>query len=108
MAELEPGVVEEVEVEAQARLAPRYHVILLDDDDHSYEYVIEMLAKLFRKSLAEAWNHAVEVDATGRTILLTTSLEHAELKRDQVHSYGADPRIVRSKGSMGCDIEPAD
>ena len=108
MGEIEPGVVEEVEVDVQAQLAPRYHVILLDDNDHSYEYVIEMLAKLFRKSLAEAWDHAVEVDSTGRTILLTTSLEHAELKRDQVHSFGADPRIAHSRGSMGCDLEPAD
>jgi hypothetical protein len=31
------------------------------------------------------------VDTTGRVIVLTTSLEHAELKRDQIHAFGPDP-----------------
>jgi len=26
---------------------PRYHVILWNDDDHSYDYVVEMMQKLF-------------------------------------------------------------
>lgn len=106
MEELAPGTV--VQEETETRLAPRYHVILLDDNDHSYEYVIEMLQKLFRKSVQEAFDHAVEVDSTGRTIVMTTSLEQAEFKRDQIHGYGADPRIPRSAGSMGADIELAD
>ena len=29
------------------RKQPRYHVILWNDDDHSYEYVVEMMQKLF-------------------------------------------------------------
>lgn len=92
---------------AQTRLAPRFHVVLWDDDDHSYEYVIDMVQRLFGKPLADAYGHAKEVDTTGRTILLTTSLEVAELKRDQVCAFGADPRIPRSKGSMSATVEPA-
>ena len=30
------------------------HVVLLDDDDHTYEYVIEMLQKLFACSQAQS------------------------------------------------------
>lgn len=108
MDEREPGTIVEAETDTQSRLAPRYHVILLDDNDHSYEYVIEMLQALFRKSVRRALEHALEVDATGRTIVMTTSLEQAEFKRDQIHGYGADPRIPRSAGSMGADIERAD
>jgi ATP-dependent Clp protease adaptor protein ClpS len=108
VGELEPGTIVHEEVEVRPRLAPRYHVILLDDDHHSYEYVIEMLQKIFAKSGQAAFGHAVEVDGTGRTILLTTSLEHAELKQDQVHSYGPDHRIPHCAGSMTVDLEAAD
>jgi len=106
--EMEPGTIVEEETDAETRLAPRWHVILLDDNDHSYEYVIEMLQQLFAKSVQDALAHAREVDATGRTIVLTTSKEHAELKQDQIHSYGPDVRIPRCAGSMSADIEPAD
>ena len=34
-------------------------------------------------------------------------LMRAELKRDQIHAYGADPLLERSKGSMSAIIEPA-
>ena len=33
---------------------PPYNVVLLDDDDHTYEYVIQMLGKLFRPGLEKA------------------------------------------------------
>lgn len=88
-------------------LMPRYHVILLDDDDHTYDYVIEMLQKLFVFSKEQALRHAVEVDTYGRTILITCELPQAEFARDQVHAYGADYRMDRSKGSMSAVIEPA-
>lgn len=92
----------------RSRLLPPYNVILLDDDDHTYEYVIEMLRAVFGMSQEKAYLHACEVDASKRTILLTTTKEHAELKRDQVHSFGPDKRIPRCKGSMTAIIEPAE
>jgi ATP-dependent Clp protease adaptor protein ClpS len=85
----------------------QYNVVLLDDDDHTYEYVIEMLTKLFLCSQAQAFRHAVEVDTTGRTVVLTCELEQAEFARDQIHAYGADPRMPHSKGSMSAVVEPA-
>ena len=88
-------------------LTPLYNVVLLDDDDHTYEYVIEMLTKLFLKSKEEAFRHALEVDNDGRTIVLTCDLQAAEFGRDQIHAYGADPRMERSQGSMSAIIEPA-
>ncbi len=87
--------------------AKLFHVVLLDDDDHTYDYVIEMLQKLFLLSAGAAFNHASEVDATGRTVVLTCELEPAEFARQQVHSYGADWRMPRSRGSMSAELEPA-
>jgi ATP-dependent Clp protease adaptor protein ClpS len=85
---------------------PPYNVVLLDDDDHTYEYVIEMLGALFGYSREKAYQLAKEVDTTGRVIVLTTTKEHAELKRDQIHAYGRDKRMAESAGSMSAIIEP--
>jgi ATP-dependent Clp protease adaptor protein ClpS len=87
---------------------PPYNVVLLDDDDHSYEYVIEMLGVIFAYEVEKAFKLAKEVDENGRVIVLTTHREHAELKRDQILAFGADARLARSKGSMGAIIEPAE
>ena len=88
------------------QLAPLFNVVLLDDDEHTYEYVVEMLQKLFAFSDGDAWNHAVEVDSTGRTVVLTCELEQAEFGRDQIHAFGADWRMPKSKGSMSAILEP--
>lgn len=85
---------------------PRYHVLLWDDDDHSYEYVILMMRQLFGYSFAKGFELAKTVDAAGRCVCFTTTKEHAELKRDQIHSFGRDFLIERCKGSMSATIEP--
>ena len=85
--------------------APLYNVVLLDDDEHTYEYVVEMLQKLFAFSQGDAFNHAVEVDSTGRTVVLTCEREQAEFGRDQIHAFGADWRMPQSKGSMSAIVE---
>jgi ATP-dependent Clp protease adaptor protein ClpS len=86
---------------------PLYNVVLLDDDEHTYEYVIEMLCRLFAMGESQAYQHAVEVDTTGRTVVITCELEQAEFARDQIHGYGRDWRMPQSKGSMSAIIEPA-
>jgi ATP-dependent Clp protease adaptor protein ClpS len=90
------------------RRQPPYHVVLLNDDDHTYEYVIEMLQVLFGHPKERGFQLAKEVDSTGRVIVDTTTKERAELKRDQIHAYGKDARLLRSQGSMSSVIEPAE
>ncbi len=84
---------------------PRYNVILWNDDDHTYEYVIEMMMAVFRFPPEKGFQIAKEVDTTGRAICLTTTLEHAELKRDQIHAFGPDKALSRCKGAMSASIE---
>jgi len=99
--------VAEPELEETVKRQPPYNVVLLDDDDHTYTYVIRMLKELFGYPDEKGFQMAKEVDTTGRVIVLTTSKEHAELKRDQIHAYGADPYSSRpSAGSMSAIIEP--
>ena len=85
---------------------PRYNVILWDDDDHSYEYVILMMRQLFGHSFSKGFEIAKMVDSAGKSVCLTTTKEHAELKRDQIHAFGKDFLIERCKGSMSATIEP--
>lgn len=102
-----PASAPDTAIHEQESLTPLYRVVLLDDDEHTYDYVIEMLRKLFLFSAAEAFLHAREVDSTGRTVVITCELPQAEFARDQIHAYGADPRMPNSKGSMSAVLEPA-
>jgi ATP-dependent Clp protease adaptor protein ClpS len=102
-----PAVSPETEVVEQERLVPLYRVVLLDDNDHTYDYVIEMLQTIFIFTLEQAYRHAEEVDRAGRTVLLTCELPQAEFARDQIHAYGPDWRLERSKGAMSAIVEPA-
>jgi ATP-dependent Clp protease adaptor protein ClpS len=101
-----PGIeqsTEDITHDIHARL---YQVVLLDDDDHTYDYVIEMLQKIFIISLDRAYQHAEEVDRCGRTVVITCELPAAEFGRDQIQAYGPDWRLARSMGSMSAEIEP--
>jgi len=103
--EFEP--LEELQSEPSTSLAPQYHVILHDDDKHTYIYVMAMCMQLFGKSKEQAYGHAKEVDTTGVTILLTTHFEHAELKKDQIRAYGPDPYFEGDSPPMSVSLEPA-
>jgi ATP-dependent Clp protease adaptor protein ClpS len=83
-----PTPLKETSEQDKAELTPLWHVVLLDDNDHTYDY-------------------AVEVDTTGRTIVMTCDRPAAEFARDQIHAYGPDWRMPKCKGSMSAVLEPA-
>ena len=87
---------------------PRYSVVLWDDDDHTYHYVIEMMRAVFGHQEEKGYKIAWTVDQQGKAVVLTTTLEHAELKRDQIHSYGPDRAIDCCEGAMYATIERFD
>lgn len=102
-----PATLPEVSQKSEDVMVPLYNVVLLDDDEHSYDYVIEMLQKLFLLSNSDAYRHAVEVDSMGRTTVLTAELPVASYAKEQIQGYGADWRIPKCKGSMTAILEPA-
>jgi ATP-dependent Clp protease adaptor protein ClpS len=108
VAVAEPQAKTKPSTRPQPRTMPLFNVVLLDDNDHSYDYVIEMLGRVFTHPVQRAFQMAKEVDKAGRVIVMTTHKELAELKRDQILGYGADPRLSRSRGSMSAVIEPAE
>jgi ATP-dependent Clp protease adaptor protein ClpS len=94
--------------DSKTKRQPPYHVILWNDEDHSYDYVILLLMKLFGYPPEKGFGMAKEVDTQGRVIVLTTTLEHAELKRDQIHAFGKDDLVAGCKGSMRATLEAAE
>ena len=84
-----------------------WNVVLLDSDDHSYEYVMELAMRLFAFPLERAFKAAQKVDKDGRAVLLTTHKELAELKIEQIRTFGRDPRVSACAGAMSALIEPA-
>ncbi|MDA0659561.1 MAG: ATP-dependent Clp protease adaptor ClpS [Planctomycetota bacterium] len=91
---------------ARPRRQPQYQVILWNDDDHTYEYVINMLRAVFGFPLEKGYQMAHTVDQTGRVVCLVTTREHAELKQQQIHSFGKDYKIPLCSGAMWATIEP--
>lgn len=97
---------------AKSRPEPKkpwlWNVVLLDDQDHTYDYVIRMMQTLFGHSAEAALNVAKTVDDEGRAICATAHKELAELKRDQILAFGRDAQMAQCKGSMSAVIEPAE
>ena len=91
----------------KSKLLPPFNVVLLDDDDHTYDYVVEMLGKVFGYPAPRGYEMAKTVDSSGRVIVMTTHKELAELKREQILGYGADWRLDTSNGPMRAVVEPA-
>lgn len=108
----EPAVAVAVKEKRKRRKKPKrqppYHVILWNDEDHSFAYVITMMQKLFGHPLTKGFEIAEEVHLRGRAIVLTTTREHAELKRDQIHAFGKDELVDGCQGSMWATIEPSE
>ena len=87
---------------------PPYNVILLNDDDHTVDYVVHLMQNLFGHPVEKGLLIARDVHETGRCIVYTCTKELAELKQEQIHAFGPDKLLARCKGSMSAEIEPAE
>ena len=93
--------------DTDTKLEPPYHLILLDDDSHTYQYVIAMLNAVFGYAPDKGFAIACMVDNAGQAIVMTASHDEVSLKQQLIHSYGADPLMQNSAGSMSAIIEQA-
>ncbi len=102
-----PGSAVREDAAAEAALEGRFHLVLLDDDAHTYAYVVEMLGRIFGYGREKAFVLARMVDTTGRVIVETAARTPVERHQRQIHAYGPDPRLEHSQGSMSAIIEAA-
>lgn len=103
----ETGIYEDFDQDEDLDSDVPWNVVLLDDDLHTYAYVIEMLVEIFNYSFVKAAKMTVEVDTKKRVIVWSGHLEIAEAKRDLIQEHGADWRIPGCKGSMSAVLERA-
>ena len=61
----------------KTRREPNWHVIIWNDEVHTYEYVIELLMTLFGHSPERAYQITREVDKSGKGIAWTCHKEGA-------------------------------
>ena len=92
----------EPDVRDRQSLAPRWKVLLLDDDVTTFEFVIWLLMDVFHKPKTAAERLTWEIHKTGSALVTVTTFERAELYVEQVHS------LARPRGfPLTAEIEPA-
>lgn len=84
----------------------QYRLVLLNDETHSYGYVVALLREIFGYDEHMAFELTKAVDQEGRAVVYTGPYEHAEFKRDKVLDFGPDLQMPISSGSMNCELEP--
>lgn len=89
------------------KTAKPWAVIVLNDDEHTYQYVMELLQKVFHYTVQKCFKLAEEINDTGRSVVWSGSQEVAELKRDQIKGGGQDFHAEAGpvKWPLGCYIE---
>jgi ATP-dependent Clp protease adaptor protein ClpS len=97
-----------VEEEKRTRRVPPYHVILENDEFHSFEFVVEVLRKAMGYAQERAFELTMLAHTSGRAVVWTGPKEVAELKAEQIRTFH-EVRAVDSArlGPLRCTIEPA-
>lgn len=89
----DPSLLDEVEEKPQHDRG--WAVVLWNDEVNSMEFVIETLIKILNFNLEKAEHHMIEAHKTGRTIVLLTHKELAELRAEQLGSVGLTVSIEK-------------
>src|SRR5256885_16537493 len=89
------------------KLLPPHAVVLHNDSVNGFDFVVDVLRKVFHYGGTKAFWLTLRAHCAGRSIIWSGSLEVAELKSEQVRACGADPR-KRTNGAipLNTSIEP--
>jgi ATP-dependent Clp protease adaptor protein ClpS len=80
--------------ETVRRLAPRYRVLLHNDDFNSMEFVIEVLLKTIPNlTQPQAIDIMMEAHTNGKALVITCALEHAEFYCETLQAHGLSSSI---------------
>ena len=81
--------------------------MVLNDHVHTFEYVMEVFAKVFGYPREKCFQLAEYIHRNGRGVVWSGPKEVAELKRDQIRSAGPDLYASRRvEGPLGVVVEP--
>lgn len=86
---MEPPVKKTPE-KSKPKTLPPFAVIVEDDDEHTFEYVIETFQKVFGYNVEKCFKLAQKIHEEGESLVWSGSKEVAELKVDLIRSAGTD------------------
>ena len=95
----------ETETRTEPRAERACKVILYNDEEHTYDYVVEMLCHACGLTREKAFRCAVEVDLAGRTTVYFGARPACDRVADRIRAYGPDHRLPQSMTSMRCDVQ---
>ena len=110
-----PAVIDEPEIDVDydtdtktvTRHLPRYAVVVFNDDDHTFNYVIACFQKIFGYDVEKCFNLAVGIHENGREVVWTGSKEVAEFKKEQIENFGPDHEAKRKiEYPLKVELEP--
>ncbi len=91
---------------AKPKEPTKHNVILYDDDDHSFTYVMEMLREVFAYDNGKAYELTEELVENGKVIVFTAPTRaEADLMKDKLVSFGRDKHIKACAGAMTVTVE---
>jgi ATP-dependent Clp protease adaptor protein ClpS len=94
--------------QVRTRRIPPYNVILLNDDHHSFEFVLDTLCKALGCSPERAFQYTNLAHTSGQAVVWTGTKEVAELKLEQIQSFHETRESDGAKlGPLNCRVEPA-
>jgi ATP-dependent Clp protease adaptor protein ClpS len=76
--------------DTRPKTQPPYAVVVFNDDEHSFQYVIETFIKVFGYPLEKSHSLTLEIHNAGKGIVWSGPREVAELTRDQIRSASPD------------------
>lgn len=104
---VDPDIDLDTDSKTKTRRQPPYAVVVLNDDDHTFDYVIQTFMKVFNYQLEKCMKLAQQIHNEGRAVVWVGSLEVAELKRDQIKSMGPDHWASKKvTWPLGVELEP--
>jgi len=87
-----PATVTKPEVRERVHLAPRWRVIIHNDDATPMDFVVSILTSVFRLERPAAFKVMLEAHTTGVAHVVTLALEEAETRVEKAHG------LARAKG----------
>lgn len=99
----------EPDVDSRSRLLPPYNVLVMNDDDHSMDFVVGVLQKVFGFPLPKSFQLMLTAHETGCVVVWSGPKEVAELKAEQISTFHEiRDRDQKDLGPLGVRIEPAE
>jgi len=93
--------------ENKPKQLPPYAVIVHNDEDHTFAYVIDSFMKVFGYTMEKCYELATAIHVQGQAIVWSGSKEVAELKKDQIISCGPDLYAAKKvETPLSVSIEP--